>query len=303
MNIKGLRIFVYVMEEGTLASASRKMNLSQPAASRLLALLEEDLGIALFFREKKRLVPTPPGKLFFPEAVRILASIDGVPDFFQQIRKSATLPLRIVSQPRVVNSQVLPSLYRLLKRRPNLRFTLEVQPRRLSGRLLSLELFDIGVGSLPVPADNLEPRHLFSRRLHVLLPKNHPLAGKQVLETSELTELPYIALEKSTQIRKAVDQALSLEGLSLPPYHEVNVGAVAYQLVRDGIGFTFSDTLAVDVDLRGELCFVPWAQSASLDYGVFLPKTVNRHPAIDDFVECLQESVREAEGIWQVGTQ
>jgi len=64
MNIKGLRVFILTIEEGTLSKASERLNISPPAASRLLNLLEEDLGVPLFSRVKKRLIPTVEAEAF-----------------------------------------------------------------------------------------------------------------------------------------------------------------------------------------------------------------------------------------------
>lgn len=85
MNLKSLRVFVNVMDEGTLARACRKMNLSQPAASRLVQILEAEFDIQLFNRDRKRLIPTHQAEAFYPQAVRILASIDDLPDMFEQV--------------------------------------------------------------------------------------------------------------------------------------------------------------------------------------------------------------------------
>lgn len=291
MNLKGLRVFVYVIEEGTLARASKKLHLSQPAASRLLSLLEGELATTLFYREKKRLISTPEGDMFYPEAVRILASIDGIPDFFQQIRKADTVPLRIICHARIVDALILPSITQLAHRRHNIRVKLEVPPRRDLGRRIAQEFYDIGIGALPIPAEDLEPRHLCSSPLQVLLPRDHALCSRPFLTTSELAQLPYIAFDKTTLLRRTVDQALLAEGARLDPHHEVSVGLAAYRLVLAGLGFTFVDPIGIEADLKQKLCLVPWSQAASMNYGVFLPKTVRRHHAIDDFVTCLYATV------------
>ena len=56
--IKSLRAFVLTMEQGSLTLASQTMNLSQPAASRLLQQLEDEFGAPLFYRDSKTLTPS-----------------------------------------------------------------------------------------------------------------------------------------------------------------------------------------------------------------------------------------------------
>ena len=125
MNLKSLRAFLYVMDEGALVHASRRMNLSQPAVSRLVNLLEEEVGVKLFYRDQKTLMPTPEAELFYPEAQRIVASLDDLPDLFCQFRSSALVPLRIVSQLRAANGLIIPALGRFAEQYPEVRTTLD----------------------------------------------------------------------------------------------------------------------------------------------------------------------------------
>lgn len=289
MNLRSLRVFILVMEEGTLARASAKMHLSQPAASRLLQILEEELGVSLFFRDKKRLVPTPEGELFLPEAVRILSAIDDVPAFFDQIRDRAVVPLRIISHPRIVNGLVLPAMARLNARLPRLKMKLEIHPRRDLGRRIMHDLYDIGVSTLPLPVEGLTPERLFQTRLHVAFPRDHRLADRKQIAPKDLVGEPYIALDKHTVIRRIADQSLFGSDIQLEPTHEVSTGAAAYRLVRFGMGFTFSDPIAMDPEYRDELALVPWVPESALTIGYFLPQTERRHDAVIAFANCLQE--------------
>ena len=126
MRIKSLRIFVLIMQEGTLAKASDRLNLSQPAASRLLGLLEEDLGGVLFFRHKSRLVPTPESEKFYPEAIRALKMFDSIPERYREIQLGKTRPLRIVTHSRLIHSLVIPTIATVTKHNPEVRIHLDM---------------------------------------------------------------------------------------------------------------------------------------------------------------------------------
>lgn len=289
MNLKSLRVFVNVMEEGTLVRASGKLNLSQPAASRLLQILEQELDCALFRRDKKRLMPTPEGELFYPEAVRILSSIDDVPGFFEQMKADASVPLRIICHPRIVNGLVLPAMAKLNTARPGLKLKLEIHPRRDLGRRIMHDLFDIGVSTLPLPVENLSPQKLCSAELHVVLPKHHKLARKRFLTPKDIADQPYVALDQHTVIRQIVDQELAKAGERLEVTHEVSAGAAAYRLVRYGLGFTFADPVALDPEFIGEVALVPWRPVMKVQFGFFLSDTSRRHDALQPFIDCLKE--------------
>ncbi|MFV2034596.1 MAG: LysR substrate-binding domain-containing protein [Halocynthiibacter sp.] len=289
MNLKSLRVFVYIIEEGTLARASERLHLSQPAVSRLLKLLEEELGVALFDRYKKRLVATLAGDQFYAEAKRILASIDGIPNFLNQIDSGQTVPLRIVCHPRLTNGLVLPAMSLLARRLPDVRMHLEVHSRRDLGRYIAQELFDVGIASLPIPLDKIEPEEICEVELRVLLSADHDLAKRSHLSVRDLQPYRYIALNEHTLLRKITEGSLLRANERLEVFHEVSISAAAHHLVADGLGYTITDAVSVGSKMSKELRLIPLRPKIMMKFGVFRIGVPRRHDALDDFVACVRE--------------
>lgn len=289
MNLKGLRVFVNVMEEGTLARASAKMNLSQPAASRLLQLVEGAFDVALFRRDRKRLVPTPEGEAFYPEALRILSSIDEIPALFALIKEETAPALRVLCHPRIAYGLVVPAMGRLCSEDPSVRLKLEIYPRRDIGRRIMTGLFDLGISTLPLPVEEPKPSQLGSVDLCVALPRGHPLARRSSLRVSDLRNETYIALDQTTVIRQLVDRALADEGSRLSPVHEVSTSSASYRLVRHGVGFAFADRLAMDPALADAVTLVPFRPAVRVDIGFFLSPSVRARGTAEQLVVKLRE--------------
>ena len=76
MNTNALRLFLHVMQRGSLVAAATELNMSPSAASRLLMGLERETGLVLFSRHGKRLHPTAEGKQYFSECYRVLVAVD-----------------------------------------------------------------------------------------------------------------------------------------------------------------------------------------------------------------------------------
>ena len=290
MNIRSLKVFVLVMEEGTLARAAQTMNLSQSAASRLLHLLEQEFSITLFHRDKKRLVPTVEGERFYGEALRILSQIEALPNFARQIQTGAAEPFRIIAQSRIVNGLVLPAIAEFASQFPDQPVRLEIHPRRDLGRRLMHDRFDVGVSALPLSIDQPEPVRLGAVTLKVALRPDHPLAQQSVLTPQDLTALPYIALDDTTVIRRVVDRAMEAMGVQLQLTHEVSVGAAAYRLVRFGLGFTFADPVALDPELMKDVKLVDFDPSLTIEIGCFLSEA-SRKPALNEAYRRILQSI------------
>ncbi len=292
MNLKSLKVFTFVMEEGSLAGASARLNLSQSAASRLLTLLEDEFEISLFHRDKKRLIPTPEGEQFYPEALRILSQVAEIPTLVGQIKSQTAPPMRIICHSRVVNGLVLPAMKRLAITQPELRMKLDIHPRRDLTRRTLNGLFDICVSTLPLPIEDIEPHVLASTHLHVAVSREHHLADKESLALRDLVQERYIALDQSTVLRHLVDQELARKGLSLTVAHEVSVAAAAHRLVEMGLGFAFADPIALDPELADKVSLIPLSPAARIEFGCFIPNSDRPHSATTAFETAMKEVCR-----------
>ncbi|UOA29328.1 HTH-type transcriptional regulator CysL (plasmid) [Pseudosulfitobacter sp. DSM 107133] len=292
MNIRALRLFVEIMDRLTLSRASEKLNISQPAASRLIRLLEEELGEPLFTRERKRLHPTPEAEALMPEAVRILQSIDNLPAVLAQSRRKEIAPLRVLCLPRIVDGLVLPVLARVHQEEQTRRFNVDVCPRREFGRRLLYGGYDVGVSSLPIPVEGLETRRLARAVLQVMVPRKNPLADRENLTIADLRTEQYIALNRHSAIRTAVDAALLRDGHGLEVTHEVSTSDVAYWFVRNGMGFTFADPASVTSEIRRDVALVPCNLDVGFEIAFFLPKAEKTHECLEPFMSQLVELSR-----------
>lgn len=262
MNLRALRVFVGLMDDGTLTRAARHMHLSQSAASRLLSILEGELGTPLFRRERRRMVPLPSADALYPEAARILAQVGALPELVTGA--TAAPPLRIICQSRLVPALAVPSIARFVRKQSGRRVRLESASRRELARRLLADRHDVAIATLPLPADIGAARLLGTVPLAIALPRAHPLAERERLCPNDLTDVPYVALDESTVVRRMVDAAHP----ALPaPLIEVSTGAAAYRLVAEGVGFTFADVTAVDPQLADRLVLVPWTGAPAMTIG------------------------------------
>ena len=288
MNLRALEIFTGVMDRGTLTDAAKAQHLSQSAASRLLSLLEEEIGTPLFVREKRHLLPTEAAEALYPEALRILAQIAALPEVASGATSATAL--RVICHSRLAGQLVVPAITRFVRENPGQNIRLETAPRRELARRVLAGRYDFAIAALPLAIGDLTAETLATVRLGLVLPVSDPRARAAVLTLRDLVDLPYIALDETTAVRRALDAALIASGTTISPTHEVSTGTNAYRMVAAGLGFTFADPVALDPELQDEVRLVPWDQEVRMDIGVFRlghEKTAS-HLA---FEACLRASV------------
>lgn len=96
MDIRQLKYFVAIAEEGNITKAAERLFMAQPPLSRQLKLMEKELGVTLFDRtNKKSLLLTPQGKVFLKNAKRILYKMDEAITEVQECGKHMTAKLSI----------------------------------------------------------------------------------------------------------------------------------------------------------------------------------------------------------------
>jgi len=124
MDLKRLRTFVAVAEQGTVSKAALALRITQPALSRQIGDLQQDLGLRLFKRSGRCLVLTREGEQLLGDCRTVLSIADSLNEQAQLLRLGDTGVLRVAAAPQTIES-VLPSfLHRYAERYPGVRVKL-----------------------------------------------------------------------------------------------------------------------------------------------------------------------------------
>lgn len=291
MNVKALRAFRLIVTEGSVIAAARAMNLSQPAVSRLVSLLENELKLTLFLRSGRRMVLTDEGQAFLHEAGRILANLDEIPRIAKEIRNSKTRRLRIVTMPRLALSLVCPAVATFSRKFPDVHVSIDLRTRRDLEQWLVGKEYDIGFGGTPVAHRAAKGTSLVKVRVEVLLPKGHPLAEKKELSCEDIINERLIGQLPGLQFRQQTDEIFASCGLK-PTYSIITSSSqISCQLVADGAGITLIDRLSAETFGHEKVVFRPLLPERWFDFGVILPKEGTILPLAQEFINCLKNEV------------
>ncbi|MBU8877186.1 LysR family transcriptional regulator [Reyranella sp. MMS21-HV4-11] len=296
MKLQALRLFLRVMELGSLAAAAKSLNISQSAASRLLSGLEHGTGLRLFHRDRMRLVPTPEGTSFFAEVRRVLMAVDDLPRVARRVAGGTRVRLRIVSMPRFAASLLAPAVAHFHRLHPEVEVEVAIVHRRELELAVANQSFDLGIGALPLHNPGIDSQPLLDLPAVVVLPAGHPLARRKSLGARDLAAESVIVLGADTQLRHDVEAMFAAEGIALHPKMVVDSLEFACRLVSEGAGVTVADSLTPVTLGVGKLAVVPWRPRILFHVGVLLPALMPPSHSVEQFLDGLRRVARRLGG-------
>lgn len=211
MTLQELRYLVALADEGHFARAAERCHVGQPTLSTQLKKLEDFLGVPLFERGKRIVIPTPVGEEIIAQARIVLEEAGKLRQLADQGQNPMSGPLRLGIIP-TLGPYLLPHLLPIIHSvYPQLRLLLrEDLTRNLLSRLRAGKL-DVLLLALPIRKDGLETAPLFEEPFLVALPADHPLTGQAQIQHDQLRSQCVLLLEEGHCLR---EQALDICGTS-----------------------------------------------------------------------------------------
>jgi len=216
MDLRHLRTFVTVAEQGTVSKAALTLRVAQPALSRQIADLEAELGLKLFDRIRRRLALTGEGERLLADCRNILGAVTSLGERAELLRRADEGVLRVAATPQTIDGVFSGFLHRYAERFPKVQIKLSE-----------------AIGSEPLARLERGELHLAVNYLQTIQAENHefgsfPLPPLDFLaascetlrlgsggdiEISRLAAHPLLLLESSFGVRTTFDAACRLAGV------------------------------------------------------------------------------------------
>lgn len=217
LKIRHLEVFVALVETGSQSATAAQLNITQPALSKWLRELEEDIGAPLFERGR-RLTPTPYGEIVLQYARRVLGDSVRMGDELQTFRAGQSGRVR-VGLLRAAAATLIPKVVTsYLRIAPDVRISLfEDTLDNLLPRLERREL-DCIIGRLQGKALSAEifAEALYDEPVCVVARAQHPLRTQKAITWPDALTYPWIVPLPETPMRQLLDAELGAMGLALP---------------------------------------------------------------------------------------
>lgn len=244
MNLKQLEYIVAIEKEGSLSRAADRLFITRPALNHYLISLETELGVPLFKRTGRRLIPTVAGESYIRAAKQILEikkqTYKELQDIAENYRGTISLGLT-TGVGNAILRDVLPKFNRLY---PHYSLNL------LEGNIRTLEtavkngdidFAVVGYGSVPTDLKHITT---ISCEVVLVLPPDHPLgvrashgeAPYATLDLNELRDDDFVLMNTKTNIRAIADKHFEMAGFQPKIKVECSRSSLAYHFVKEGIG-------------------------------------------------------------------
>lgn len=248
MELRHLRYFAEVAETLNFSRAAERLKVAQPALSKQIRDLEEELGARLFQRTTTKVALTEVGHYFRQEIRRLLLHLDIAVSGAQQLAKGAMGTLRLGCDWRTPGLRLAAAIEKFRETNPRIAIQFDEIPSFAHVAAIRNLTIDIGfvLSIMLTEAQDLDLRALCRLKLQVALPRTHKFAGRSLIKLRDLREERWLALDPDTLpgARSIVTDILKfkpkygLPVVSLP-------GMIAHVAAGHGIGLLSEQSVSI----------------------------------------------------------
>jgi LysR family transcriptional regulator, hca operon transcriptional activator len=240
MELRHLRYFIAVAEEGSLTNAAqRRLHTAQPSLSRQIRDLELEVGAPLLERHARGIALTAAGRVFLDHARLALLQVEAAGEAARRAagRQKAPFVLGFLTGHEVI---WLPEALRILRQEsPDIEITLSSQASPDLASALMRGKVDVAFLRREAQAPGLAFKLLIKEPLVAVLPAGHRLAARKAIRPQDIAGEPYITPTRAAPVLKVViDGYAARTGITLKPQYEAENLSMAMSLVASTGGIT-----------------------------------------------------------------
>lgn len=211
-DLRQLRAFVAVVEEGSFTLAARRIFVTQSAVSHSLRTLEEQLSCRLLDRTGKRVAVTAEGEILLKRCKRVIFELDQASRDLDGLRRWGQTRIRI-GAPHSLCHSLIPSVLREFRECfPRCEPVIEAgDTTGLLDRLAGADL-DLVVGLKPRGRGDEGYRPMFKDRLAFVVSPFHPWAGAPEMVMSTIHDQQFIIYAKATETHRLIEEWMEQKG-------------------------------------------------------------------------------------------
>lgn len=264
MDAESLRTFLAIHQTGGFSSAAVRLNRSQPAISRRIALLEGELGVPLFERASGGIVLSEAGQVLLPHAKRVMAALQDCTAAIGDLRSGSAGTVSVAAVGTLAGSNLTPILQRFAADHPGVQLTLRTATSTEVSDLVRRGETTLGLRYHHDDSPDLQSAVLAGEPLHIVCTPDHPLAGRRIRSLRALAGERWLAFPNIRRMPEtAADNLFAqflLLGITDLDWIPVDSLTAQKRLAEAGYGLAVLPISSIEEELRSRsLAIIPVA--------------------------------------------
>ncbi len=289
LRLRQLEALKSVADHGTMTRAAQNLGISQPAVSRLLANLSDELGFTLLDRKDGTLVPTQEARYILPDIARVLEVLKNITDTSHNLNDRTTGHVSIACLPGFATSHLPAVITDFLKARTDVTITLEPdRPERILEWIIG-EQYDCGItdgfnGHPAIDTTTLKIRTV------CIFPKEHWFKSLERVEPSHLDGERLVHTRRDSNFYQNLNDVFRKASVSPKHVVETRQFTAACELVAQGVGVSVVSELDART-YQDRLDFRPF--HPNVPHEISLVRPIHKLPSkiTLDFMEKIEASL------------
>ncbi|WP_347860852.1 LysR family transcriptional regulator [Salimicrobium sp. PL1-032A] len=236
MDIRHLTYFIEVSRFESFTRAADYLFVTQPTISKMIKNLEEELGVELFDRSRKKLVLTDAGRAIYDKAETIVKASENLKTELDDLIGLQRGHIRIGLPPILDAENVIRILGEFHDIHPHITFELiENGTKRIEEDILKEDL-DVGIAVLPTEEEEFHTFSFIQEELGVVVPLSHPLAHRKRIDLHELECENFISFNKDFALHERIHDACKQAGFLPKKVSETSQWDFIGKMITAGLG-------------------------------------------------------------------
>ena len=247
MDIAQLKAFLAVAATRSFSQAAEQLFVTQPAISKRIAALEEELDARLFDRIGRRVELTDAGRTLLPRAKSILLEVEDCVRAVSSLEGKVQGNLRFATSHHIGLHRLPRALKAFTRHYPLVQLDIRFMDSEAACHAVEQGELELAIVTLPPdPSASLTTRIIWPDPLSVLAARGHEMTRKRITDIRELSRYPAILPATNTYTRQIAEKAFRIRGIRLDVTLSTNYLETIKMLVSVGIGWSLLPVTMLD---------------------------------------------------------
>jgi DNA-binding transcriptional LysR family regulator len=236
MDLKTLRLFVAVMESGSISKAAERQHIAVSAVSKRLARLEGHLGSKLFHRRPEGLEPLPAAAVLLRNAHTVLRNISQMQIEMAEFAEGVRGTVMIATSSAIAANYLPDELRAFSLLHPAITIAVRDALSPEAVQMANEGTVDFSIFADPYSAGSLRTLPYRTEKLLAVLPAGHPLGASRALSLGEMLPFDFVLGRPGSSLNTIIERAAAAEGLTVRSRVQVAGSETIARMVEAGHG-------------------------------------------------------------------